>query len=142
MILSSVIPISIMLASSSGLGYQCGSEVFIKTDPVTTFTMPNYFEKLSANQPNDSYGTCAYVALTSILSYADTFINDERFEQKVELNYMILNSKYMDIASAVSKANKSLFDVDLDIYYSSYKTYKVNEEEKTYIFAASYSKLK
>ena len=142
MILSSVIPISIMLASSSGLGYQCGSKVFIKTDPVTTFTMPNYFEKLSANQPNNSYGTCAYVALTSILSYADTFINDERFEQKVELNYMILNSKYMDIASAVSKANKSLFDVDLDIYYSSYKTYKVNEEEKTYIFAASYSKLK
>lgn len=45
-----------------------------------------YFSNLSTNFGYNHYGTCGFVAMASLLSYYDSYLNDEFIEDKFEVN--------------------------------------------------------
>lgn len=44
-----------------------------------------YFRNLSKYQPNNLFGTCTFVSLAQILSYMDTFYNDDIIPERYKM---------------------------------------------------------
>ena len=74
------------LSTTTGAPYNAGIEEKVDYCSTDTFTMRNYFNNLHANQSRNHFGTCGYVAIASILTYADTFINDNIVPEQYEVH--------------------------------------------------------
>ena len=55
-----------------------------------SFTL-NYFKNLKTNRLNNWHGECGYVAVTMLLSFYDTYWNDNIIEEKYDKNEVIDN---------------------------------------------------
>lgn len=65
----------------------------------TDFSMENYFANLDKYMPNNSAGSCGYVAVASALSYYDNFYNDDIIPEKYEF---FENAKNLEEAKKIS----------------------------------------
>ena len=53
---------------------------------VNNISKENYFLNLKDNFSQNEFGTCSYVSLENLLSYYDTFYNDDIVSEKYEVN--------------------------------------------------------
>lgn len=66
----------------------------------TMFDMETYFRNLSTYLPNNNIGSCSFVALCGLMSYYDTFYNDDIVPEQYERH--LSNSQNEELAKRVS----------------------------------------
>lgn len=87
---------------------------------------PYYFKNLTDGFGINTKGTCGYVATGMLLSFWDTYYNDnlvnENYEKKSELavNHTYLGAK----SSGIMEEPESLYSANAHDYYSNITTYK------------------
>lgn len=74
---------SAIKAAYSMSGY-AGEDFDAPYDTISQTTMSKYFQTLYKYSPLNEAGTCGFVSLIQLLSYYDTFINDDIIEEKFE----------------------------------------------------------
>ncbi|MCR4697839.1 MAG: hypothetical protein K5762_00585 [Bacilli bacterium] len=128
--------VSLLHSLSFGAPYTAGVESNYYLPPQTHFTMRNYFANLSENTPDNRFGSCGFVALSSILSYADTFYNDnliaEHFEEKT--NFSSFDAAYLGESPGLKNYSaeysfQDLYNHVINSYqydYQSYMLYNYN----------------
>lgn len=95
------------------------------TDTNFPIDMGKYFSNLKTNFPNNQYGSCGYVALSQVLTYYDTVINDYIVPFAFDVE-----SSGSSIGEIVSNSPGSIFenlDVSSEVAYTS-----VVQNSKTY----------
>lgn len=95
-------------ARPSGLSYQAGATYHSSFLPTTHFNMRDYFKNLYSNQPLNEYGSCGFVSLCSVLSFADTFYNDDIISDLYEERTSALSTEQAILTSPGVKNQKSL----------------------------------
>lgn len=75
-------------------------------------TKEQYFSNLRNNFSQNKFGTCSYIVLENLLSYYDTFYNDDIIPEKYEVNSNNKNDSpgsYNDIDDVNAMSNKQEF---------------------------------
>lgn len=97
---------------------------------ITNFNMPNYFEHLSSYSPSNDFGTCSAIAIIQLLTYYDTFLNDDIIPEQYDKyanNITTLNGAYQ-VAPGVERFevdsnNTTLYDYVDGSYTYDYQSY-------------------
>ena len=94
------------------------------------FSMEEYFENLDVYFAKNHFGSCAFTAITMLLSYYDTFYNDslvhEGFEgPSIEIDDLGDDSYYVETSPGVSYSNSKLgcTESTKELYYQNTSSY-------------------
>ena len=121
---------------SSGVPINVGTEEKVDYASENHFSLVDYFENLSEYQPFNSFGSCGFVGISSILTYADTFINDnivpEKFDRTKENTSFSEATKHSPgVAKLISSQEDyeeeygNLYDYTIATYDSDFQSYLI-----------------
>lgn len=87
--------------------------------------MRDYFKNLYSNQPLNEYGSCGFVSLCSVLSFADTFYNDDIISDLYEERTSALSTEQAILTSPGVKKPKITENYETPYLYAV-NTYNVD----------------
>lgn len=108
----------------------------------TNYNMQSYFENLWEYSPENDYGSCGFVSLINVLTYYDTFFNDNIIPEQYERTYEKNNSFSESIIHSPGVLRNSVISSGYvrpylfchafeESDYQAYLMIRWNEHEKT-----------
>ena len=99
----------------------------------------NYFQGLTENFANNSKGTCGYVALGMMLSYFDSYLNDNIILEKYDINSVGNSNDIIGRNNSPGILNDIITDEDANNYYQGKTIETLTQTEYCNILKQKYN---
>lgn len=105
------------------------NQAYLRSEQIyseTHFSMRNYFENLSQFQPENEFGSCGFISLISVMSYYDTFLNDNIVPSIYDFYEDDLET-YSEAYEVSPGTKKEYYDSNLFSSYYDFCHYTMND---------------
>lgn len=89
------------------------------------FYAPYYFKNLTSNYGYNTYNSCGYIATAMLLSFWDTFWDDNVIEETYDVSTDLnVNHSSLDVESpGIAKEPQYIYEADIESYYNNISNY-------------------